>query len=40
MSAIDIAFWDIVGKKLNVPVYNLLGGDPRLAVFLFELSVG
>src|SRR5215472_3647256 len=26
MSAIDIALWDIVGKKLNVPVYNLLGG--------------
>jgi len=26
MSAIDIALWDIVGKKLNVPVYKLLGG--------------
>ena len=25
-SAIDIACWDILGKKLNVPVYNLLGG--------------
>ena len=29
MSAIDIALWDIVGKKLNVPVYNLLGGKIR-----------
>jgi galactonate dehydratase len=26
MSAIDIALWDIVGKKLNAPVYDLLGG--------------
>jgi galactonate dehydratase len=29
MSAIDIALWDIVGKKLNVPVYKLLGGKIR-----------
>jgi galactonate dehydratase len=26
MSAIEIALWDIVAKKLNVPVYSLLGG--------------
>ena len=26
ISAIDIALWDIVGKKLQVPVYKLLGG--------------
>ncbi len=26
MSAIDIATWDILGKALNQPVYNLLGG--------------
>lgn len=26
LSAIDIALWDILGKKLNVPVYKLLGG--------------
>jgi galactonate dehydratase len=29
MSAIDIALWDILGKKLNVPVYKLLGGKIR-----------
>jgi galactonate dehydratase len=26
ISAIDIALWDIVGQKLEVPVYRLLGG--------------
>ena len=29
MSAIDIALHDIVGKKLGVPVYQLLGGKQR-----------
>ena len=29
ISAIDIALYDIVGKKLGVPVYNLLGGKVR-----------
>ena len=26
LSAIEIAMWDIVGKELNQPIYNLLGG--------------
>ena len=29
ISAIDIALYDIVGKKLGVPVYELLGGRQR-----------
>lgn len=28
-SSIEIALWDIVGKKLNQPIYNLLGGPSR-----------
>src|SRR5919112_476209 len=29
ISAIDIALWDIKGKALGVPVYDLLGGSCR-----------
>lgn len=29
MSAIDMALWDIEGKRLGVPVYRLLGGPTR-----------
>jgi L-alanine-DL-glutamate epimerase-like enolase superfamily enzyme len=29
ISAIDIALWDIMGKALGQPVYNLLGGRTR-----------
>jgi galactonate dehydratase len=35
MSAIDIALWDIRGKALGVPIYDLLGGPVRDAVPLY-----
>jgi galactonate dehydratase len=35
MSAIDIALWDILGKSLGKPVYQLLGGKLRDKVKVF-----
>ena len=35
ISAIDIALYDLVGKKLGVPVYQLLGGAQRDSVPCF-----
>jgi len=40
MSAIDIALWDIKGKALGVPVYQLLGGktNPKLRTYASQLQ--
>lgn len=35
ISAIDIALWDIKGKALGVPVYELLGGQTREKVRVY-----
>ncbi len=35
LSAIDIALWDIKGKALNVPIYELLGGLVRDKVIAY-----
>ena len=29
LSAIDIALWDIKGKRLNLPIYELIAGKTR-----------
>ena len=42
MSAFDIAFWDIRGKAMNQPVYQLLGGKTksRLRTYASQLQYG
>lgn len=40
ISAIDIALHDIVGKALNVPVYQLLGGKQRDSIPCFATTGG
>ena len=40
ISAIDIALWDIKGKALGVPIYELLGGRVRDRVACYPHNVG
>ncbi len=40
ISAIDIALWDIKGKALNTPIYNLLGGRSRHGVLVYGHANG
>ncbi|MFN8525686.1 MAG: mandelate racemase/muconate lactonizing enzyme family protein [Chloroflexota bacterium] len=40
LAAIDIALWDIKGKALGVPVYELLGGLARERVVCYPHVVG
>ncbi|WP_171097681.1 mandelate racemase/muconate lactonizing enzyme family protein [Ruegeria sp. HKCCD7255] len=40
MSAIDIALYDILGKRLGVPVYQLLGGKQRDEIPTFPSCQG
>ena len=40
IAAIDIALWDIKGKALGVPVYELLGGRVRDRALVYNHNVG
>lgn len=40
IAAIDMALWDIKGKALNTPVYNLLGGRSRHGVMVYGHANG
>ena len=39
-SAIDIALWDIFGKSVNQPIYQLLGGATRERVRVYNTCAG
>jgi mannonate dehydratase len=40
IGAIDVALWDIKGKALNTPVYNLLGGQSRQGLLVYTHANG
>src|SRR6201986_1396989 len=40
IAAVDVALWDIKGKALNTPIYNLLRGPSRTGVMVYGHANG
>src|SRR5438874_12573381 len=40
IAAVDTALWDLKGKSLNAPVYQLLGGASRESVMVYGHASG
>ena len=40
LSAIDIALWDLLGKRMGEPTYNMLGGLSRDKIKVYATCVG
>jgi mannonate dehydratase len=40
IAAVDVALWDIKGKSLGTPLYNLLGGRSRQGVTVYAHATG
>ena len=40
LSAIDVALWDLHAKILNVPLYQVLGGQTRTSIKVYNTCAG